>query len=409
MLKKVSIDQLEPGMYLHELCGSWVDHPFWRSKFLLRNAGEVEKIRECGIREVWIDTDLGLDVGVGLSETQVRDEVERELRHATSAPMPLVELPRTRQQELTMARKVIGRSREKVQSLLSEARLGRAVDAEEGREVVSEIAESVIASPGTLVSLARLKNQDDYTYLHSVAVCALMVALARQLQLPEPVVREAGLGGLMHDLGKALMPLDILGKPGRLSDAEFAVIRTHPERGHALLVEGGSASKEVLDICLHHHEKIDGSGYPHRLKDGEISLLAKMGAVCDVYDAITSNRPYKAGWDPGESLRQMAQWKNHFDQRVFQAFVRTVGIYPVGALVRLQSGRLAVVAQQNPLSLLTPKVKVFFSTKSDQRIPPEDLDLGSPRCRDKIDSIEPPEKWPFKDLDQLWTDGLVTG
>jgi hypothetical protein len=155
-------------------------------------------------------------------------------------------------------------------------------------------------------------------------------------------------------------------------------------------------------VCLHHHEKIDGTGYPHRLHGEQISLLARMGAVCDVYDAVTSNRPYKSGWDPGESLRRMAQWKGHFDPAVFQAFVKAVGIYPVGALVRLQSGRLAVVTQQNPSSLLTPTVKVFFSTKSNQRIVPEEIDLGGPWCQDKVLSCEPPEQWPFKDLDRLW-------
>lgn len=394
-------------MFLQELCGSWVDHPFWRSKFLIRSESDIEKIRATGIAEAWIDIDVGIDLDEGMSEAEVRDQIERELTYAATAPAPLVELPRPRHVELQMARKVIGRSRETVKNLLSEARLGRAIDAGQGRLLVEDIAESVISSPGTLVSLARLKTQDDYTYLHSVAVCALMVSLARQLSLPEALVREAGLGGLMHDLGKALMPPEIIRKPGRLTEAEFAVIRTHPERGHALLVEGGGASPEVLDICLHHHEKIDGSGYPHRLQRTEISLLAKMGAVCDVYDAITSNRPYKAGWDPAESLRQMAQWKTHFDQGVFHAFVRTVGIYPAGSLVRLQSGRLGVVLQQNPETLLAPRVKVFYSCKSDQRIPPEEIDLGAPRCRDKVESIESPEKWSFKDLDQLWIEGMT--
>jgi len=179
-------------------------------------------------------------------------------------------------------------------------------------------------------------------------------------------------------------------------------MRTHPARGHAMLVEGGTASAAVLDVCLHHHEKVDGSGYPQRLKGEQISLIAKMGAVCDVYDAITSERPYKSAWDPGEALRKMAQWKGHFDTAVFQAFVKTVGIYPVGSLVRLQSGKLAVVAEQSTHSLLKPKVKVFFSTKSNMRILPELVDLGGPWCQDKVISCEDPEKWPFNDLEQLW-------
>ena len=160
----------------------------------------------------------------------------------------------------------------------------------------------------------------------------------------------------------------------------------------------------VLDVCLHHHEKVDGSGYPHGLKDQEISLFAKMGAVCDVYDAITSNRPYKSGWDPAESLRKMAEWASgHFDPRVFQAFVKSMGIYPVGSLVRLSSGRIGVVIEQGPGSLTTPLVKVFFSTKSGMRILPEVLDLSQGSVSDKIVGREDPAKWRFPDLNELWS------
>jgi putative nucleotidyltransferase with HDIG domain len=254
-----------------------------------------------------------------------------------------------------------------------------------------------------LISLARLKTADDYTYMHSVAVCALMVALARQLGLDEKETREAGMAGLLHDLGKALMPMEVLNKPGKLTDEEFAIIKTHPVEGHRLLVEGKTASATVLDVCLHHHEKVDGSGYPDRLPADRISLHAKMGAVCDVYDAITSNRPYKAGWDPAESIRKMTEWsKGHFDERVFQAFVKSIGIYPTGSLVKLTSGRLAVVVEQSEKSLLAPRVKAFFSTKSQVYIPPELIDLSRPGTTEKIVGREDAAKWGIKNLDELW-------
>ena len=195
-----------------------------------------------------------------------------------------------------------------------------------------------------------------------------MIGLARQLGLPRTQVREIGLAGMMHDIGKAMMPLDVLNKPGKLTDEEFAVMKTHPAQGVELLC--GNASAAVIDVCLHHHEKMDGSGYPERLDGERISLLARMGAVCDVYDAITSNRPYKAGWDPAESLRRMASWKGHFDPLVFQAFVKTIGIYPVGSLLRLKSQRLAVVCEQHNESLLTPRVRAFYSIAARQRITP---------------------------------------
>jgi HD-GYP domain-containing protein (c-di-GMP phosphodiesterase class II) len=171
-----------------------------------------------------------------------------------------------------------------------------------------------------------------------------------------------------------------------------------------MLLTGSAVDPVVLDVCLHHHEKTDGSGYPKHMKNEEISLFAKMGAVCDVYDAITSNRPYKSGWDPAESLRKMAEWANgHFDPKVFQAFVKSLGIYPIGSLVRLSSGRLGVVVEQTGKSLTTPSVKAFFSTKSNMRIVPEVIDLSAQGCSEKIASREDPAKWRFADLHELWS------
>ncbi|MDZ7898825.1 MAG: HD-GYP domain-containing protein [Arcicella sp.] len=221
--------------------------------------------------------------------------------------------------------------------------------------------------------------------------------------LTEDQVREAGLAGLLHDIGKMAIPNEVLNKPGKLTDSEFATVRDHPEAGSRMLIESKQVSALVLDVCLHHHEKVDGSGYPHRLEGEQISLFARMGAVCDVYDAITSNRPYKQGWDPAESIRKMAEWKGHFDPVVFQAFVKTVGIYPVGSLVRLESGRMGVVLEQQAKSLLAPKVKVFFSAKSKTPIPQEVLDLSKLVGRDKIVGRESAEEWGFRNPDEIWT------
>jgi putative nucleotidyltransferase with HDIG domain len=400
MLKKIAVADLRLGMHLHRFEGAWIDHPFWRVRFVIDDAAVLRKARSTSLRECWIDTALGLDVALPLPQTGPRASASRprprqalasEARHGKSAPP---------NDELRRAAELCGRARTAVKSMFAEVRLGKALDTEQAQSLVREVSDSVLRNPGALVSLARLKTADDYSYMHSVAVCALMVALARALDFDDDACREAGMAGLLHDMGKALMPSEILNKPGQLSDEEFAVMRSHPERGWQMLRENQSVSDAVLDVCLHHHERIDGSGYPHRLAGEDISLLARMGAVCDVYDAITSNRPYKAGWDPAESIARMASWKGHFDTTVFGAFAKSLGIYPTGSLVRLVSGKLAVVVEQNPAAITLPTVKTFFSTKANSPLPVQRVELA--KCSERIACREPREAWNFPQIESLW-------
>ena len=405
MLKKINVKHLVVGMYLKEFCGSWMDHPFWRNSFVITDPKDVERILASNITEVWIDSSKGLDIAAGetaVSEEESEARVDAELSRAAQAQRETAPVPAA--EEFARAAKICAQSKLAVTSMFQEARMGKAVDTANAQKLVEEINDSVSRNPGALISLARLKTADDYTYMHSVAVCALMIALSKQLGLSEQETRRAGIAGLLHDLGKMLVPMEVLNKPGKLTDEEFAIIKKHPEEGHRLLFGNPGADEVMLDVVLHHHEKIDGTGYPKGLKGEEISLFAKMGAVCDVYDAITSNRPYKAGWPPSESLRKMAEWaKGHFDQRVFQAFVKSLGIYPIGSLVRLESGRLGLVIDQSEKSLLAPCVKVFYSTHSQARILPEIIDLSRPGCHEKIAGREDPAKWNFPDLDELWS------
>jgi len=402
MLKKIGVDHLRMGMHIHELCGSWMEHPFWRTKFVLKDPKDLSRIVESGITEVWIDVAKGVDV----PSAQTLEEVEESVAESLAAAVRRDEGPPKQvsvAEELKRAANICNKGKEAVVSMFQEARMGKVVDAEAAAELVDEISTSVMRNPGALISLARLKSADDYTYMHSVAVCALMVALARQMKLDDKITRDLGMAGLLHDLGKAMMPMEVLNKPGKLTDDEFVIIKSHPQEGHRLLVEGGTAGEITLDVCIHHHEKMDGSGYPHHLEGEAISLYARMGAVCDVYDAITSNRPYKPGWDPAESIRKMTEWcKGHFDERVFHAFVKSIGIYPIGSLVRLESGRLGVVMEQADNSLLTPRVKIFFSTKAQTYIKPEVVDLSRASATDRIVGREDAAKWGIKNIETLW-------
>lgn len=434
MIKKIHVSQVRIGMHLHSMEGAWMDHPFWKTRFKLKTDKEIQQLQTSNIREVWIDLSRGLDVDPAslppppyvapqdpsspATATLVTVAASQDLA-AEPQPSPrlLAEQALTKAalpepqamppaasasfyEELQRAAQVCKQGRAKIEAMFGEVRLGKAVDPESCLPLVNDIADSVFRNPGALVSLARLKTQDAYTFMHSVAVCALMVALGRELGLSEAACREAGMAGLLHDLGKAAVPLALLEKPGRLTEEEFSVVKGHPRLGHGLLLEGGTASAAVLDVCLHHHERMDGTGYPDRLRGEEISLYARMGAICDVYDAITSNRPYKAGWDPAESIAQMASWKGHLDPALFKSFVRSLGIYPTGSLVKLQSGRLAVVIEQHPQSLALPVVKVFYSTRSQLPVPVQRLELA--RSNDRIASRENPAQWGFKHLDELW-------
>jgi putative nucleotidyltransferase with HDIG domain len=394
MLKKIKVPDVRLGMYLQEICASWMDHPFWRKSFLLEEPADLKTLQTCGVTDVWIDTEKGLDVAAGAAVSSEQDEeqkIESELEQIASEPTHEVHRV-SLHDEVDRARKIHAKAREAVVSMFGEARLGRAVDVAGAGELVDEINQSITRNSSALLSLARLKNKDDYTYLHSVAVCALMVALGRQLGLKGEQLRDVGMAGLLHDVGKMLIPEEVLNKPGRLTDEEFEQVKQHPVKGWELLKASQNVCAIAQEVCLHHHEKVDGSGYPDHLSGEALTLVSRMGAVCDVYDALTSNRCYKSGWEPGEALRKMAEWRNgHFDEAVFHAFVKTVGIYPTNTVVKLKSGRLAVVLDQSDKSLLTPVVKVFFSTRSNTRIPVEIVDLA--KSPESIAGMEDSTQW----------------
>jgi putative nucleotidyltransferase with HDIG domain len=403
VLKHISVAELRLGMYVHEFCGSGIEQSFWKNGFMLSSEHDLQRILDAKVAELWIDDSRG--VGLTLATVlQPAPSLPPSLQSIASKPIPhRVAL----NQEISRSLKLCAHTRAAVEKMFSDLRMGKVVEMQHVSELVGEISDSLARHPDALISLARLKSCDEYTYMHSVAVCALMIALARQLGLPLPLVHEAGVAGLMHDVGKIVIPLTILNKPGMLTDDEFAIMRCHSQSGTNMLSQSQHFSARVMDVCLHHHEKIDGTGYPHRLAGTQISLFARMAAVCDVYDAVTSDRPYKQAWEPAEAIHRMAQLQGHFDEMVFQAFVKCVGIYPVGALVRLHSGRMGVVTEQHEKSLLTPKVKVFYCANTRQAIKPTTLNLAALVGQDRIVSRESAQEWGFRNLDEFWLEHVV--
>ena len=401
MLMRVEIERLRPGVFVESIDGSWLSSPFWRKRFLLEDPADIDRLRDAGIATVRIDTARGLGPAPLPEATAAIDDIldERTVASAQSAraEAPLVERRRkprnVRTTEIDRAAQTVQRSKEAVTAMFGEARMGQAISVEDVEPLVDEIAASVERDPSAMIQVTRLKNKNEYTYLHSVAVCALMINLGRHIGLPEGDIRTIGMAGLLHDIGKMAIPEDILDKPGRLDDAEAAIIRGHPERGHEMLVDNPEVSAITLDVCLHHHERIDGGGYPYGLSGEQISLHARMGSICDVYDAVTSNRPYKRAWSANDALARMLEWEGHFDEELLDAFIASIGIHPTGGLVRMASNRLAVVTEGNHDEPTAPRVRTFYDVPSQRFVVQEDLHFGGLRNDDRILRAEKGDYW----------------
>ncbi len=377
-------------MFVHAFEGSWFDHPFWRRYFRVETQEQLERIRNSAIDGLVIDDERGAALpgrpAFHRPETTRRADhssvPERsgidELPRPTAAALPplrseMREAPRRRRGyagERRRAGQVIGKTAEAVVDMFDGARLGRAVEVRRMVRLASAIGASIERDARALINLVRLKEKDRYTYLHSVAVCALMINFARHLGLDPQEVEDMGVAGLLHDVGKVAVSDDILNKPGALSKGEMRSVRGHPLAGHRLLENSPGAPDLALELCLRHHEKIDGSGYPGGLKGDELSLAARMGAICDVYDAVTSNRPYKQAWTPCEALTEMQKWEGHFDPALLDRFADSLGIYAVGTLVRLSTGELGVVVGSAGEADEDVVVRAFFDCAMLSEIAP---------------------------------------
>jgi putative nucleotidyltransferase with HDIG domain len=402
MSKKIPISQLKPGMYVADLGSDWMAHPFLRNQFAVKDEATVRKIAESGIHEVYIDPARGLDVHDAPTVHEVQKEIEAQMVRVAADTAPLRRI--SVHEELGRAKKVHGEANKIIRNVMHDVRLGRQVQAEQVEPVVAQVTESILCNAGALLSLCRVKNKDDYTFQHSVSVCALQVAFCHAVGLDNQTIHLAGVGGLLHDIGKVKIPDKILNKPGRFTEDEFKIMKCHVAESKQILDETDGISEISIQVAFQHHERHDGSGYPEGLKGEAISQMGKMAAICDVYDAITSDRVYHKGLAPHLALRKIFEWsKFHFDPLLVQQFMRTTGIYPVGTMVMLESGRIGVVLEQSEESLLRPLVKVFYDSNEGLYITPEEVDLSKPLGHgggDRITGHETAEKWGF-DLSRL--------
>jgi putative nucleotidyltransferase with HDIG domain len=394
MIKKIDVIDLKPKMFIHDINCPWIDHPFLRDSFLIESDRDIEKIAAYGIRQVYIDTERGPDMPHAPTVHEVHRQLDDHMQHLgrtlKRAPQPPVSV----EKERVKAKQICREAGRIVHNILQDCRLGKQVELEQVEPVVSNIVDSIFRNPDAIVSLLRIKQADKYTFQHSVAVGTLLISFCRALEIERKTIELVGLGGLLHDIGKMQVPNSILNKPGKLTESEFEIMKKHVRYGCLTLEKTPGMSSIALNVAAEHHECYDGSGYPRGLKSDEISLYGQMASVVDVYDALTSTRIYHVGIEPTEVLRKLLEWgDHHFKLTLVHQFIRTIGIYPVGTLVRLDSGYLAVVVEQHHENLLHPRVRAVFNSRSRSYMPPRDYDLSSPGCHDRIASFEVPSRW----------------
>lgn len=380
MIKKIPVRSLEPGMYVSDFNAGWLHHPFTFNSMMISTEAEVTKVVAAGIRELYIDTARGRDVGDGVptaSEAQ-RETAQAVEKMAEAAPTPLAPEPRVSlAEEMSRARQAFGEAVRIIRGLMDDVRLGRQVEIASTRPTVEKIVASVMRNSNAMMTMRRLKSLDDYTFLHSVSVCTMLVTFAKVIEMELNVIHDLALGGLIHDIGKMRVAQAVLNKPARLTDDEFRHMKSHVVLGSDLVRQLPGIPALALAPLELHHERFDGSGYPKGLKGEQISTVGRMAAIVDVYDAITSNRAYRKAISPAAAVQKLFEWsKDHFDPEMTKVFLKSVGIYPIGTLVRLESGRLGVVVEQSESHLLTPVVRVMYDGRRQHYISPEDVDLS---------------------------------
>ncbi|WP_421847430.1 HD-GYP domain-containing protein [Novosphingobium sp.] len=397
MLKRVETSELRLGMFIQKLEGSWFKHPFWKSKFLLEEMWMLEALQGSAVDAVIIDTERGLNnvperevamVGAGTPPPQQRG-------------MPLVPARPTANKfaaarvatakEFGTARKIAERHSKLVSRVFLEARLGRGISARTVDPLIDDIYASVQRNLYAFNGLLRCREDSEETYRHALATSALMIALARQMNLSATETREAGMAGLLMDVGASQEaggpphPEDVWA--GTSGDLETDVHCQHVLAGHALLKAAGDIPDAVLKVCLRHHERLDGSGYPHRLAGSDIDQLSRMAAICDTYDLLVAGRESRPGLDPAEAIRHMGEHCDGLDPAIMVDFLEMVGIYPIGAFVELRSGRLAMVVDEDPTERALPTVYTFWSRPLDKKVKGEIIVLSQCYGADEIVGI----------------------
>lgn len=398
---RLKAGELLPGMYVVEVVRQsgqmQVTTQGW-----VRTAAAIAALRERGIEEVLIDPSKT----IAGSEAAAAQAAQHAAAAAASA---VVSVPKSGQSdsanqpaavkvpletELNRAAKLYAEAKALQQKAFDDIKAGRPLALEPMQNMATAFIDSVFRNQDALLCMSRIREKDAYLLEHSVNVSILMTVLARQLKLDAPIIHELATGALLHDLGKILVPDHILQKPGKLTDDEFVEMRRHVEYGYDVVKQMPGIAPRSLEVLIQHHERLDGRGYPHKLQGEQISLYGRMIAIVDTYDAITASRVYKDGFTSTHAFKILREAAGSgYDNVLVAEFIRAIGVFPVGTLVRLKSQRLGIVIQSGSGDPLRPVVKVFYHSKFRQQVPVTDVDLAAPRCDDEIEAAVKPEQF----------------
>jgi HD-GYP domain-containing protein (c-di-GMP phosphodiesterase class II) len=349
---------LEIGMYVIELDRPWLDSPFLFQGFEIKNQDEILQLKSC-CDYVYIDTTIKRKRRVGKFISHNKPLAEEPV-HYGSPPAKLSSFER----EIQHAEVVYQQLSQFVAETMQRVTFGETVDTKMAKAAVAECVASILQSPDAFLWLIQLKNRDEYTAQHSLNVSVLSIVLGRHINLSNASLQNVGLCGLMHDMGKMLIPDQILNKPGKLDADEMEIMRTHTTQGYELLRSSDNMYPGAIKTALMHHEMLNGKGYPNRLNHRDIPLFARIVTIADIYDAMTSDRVYQKGRPHLEATSILADMSgDNLEERLVTKFIESMGIYPPGCIVMLTNGAIAIVVEINEPVRLRPKIIILLDAQ----------------------------------------------
>lgn len=369
-------------MYVSDLHNHWVPKNNATRSGKIGSQATIDKIKKLGIQELFIDTEKGLDCPEGLPADEQKQVQAQQLDSlqvqsdvgGVGKRVSVIEEHDRASRSYLAARNVLD-------GVLNDVKNHQSIDVVAVEASSEALLESLESNENALVCLSHIRSKDSYLLEHSVNVGILLGIFGRSLRLEDSILKELVIGGILHDIGKILVPDAILHKPGKLESNEWEEMKRHVTYGEKILDVTAGLSDLSRSICRLHHERLDGTGYPHGLKESEINRFGRMAAICDVYDAITADRVYHEGIAPDMALRKLIEWSIfHLDKDLVYDFIRCLSAYPVGSLVQLSRNRAGVIIQANRGSPRHPVVRIFYSSTNRLQVEPVVVDLSRKGC-----------------------------